>query len=159
MTEVVAVEPSASMRHAAAAAAQRARDAGVAVEVLDAVGEDLPLPDGSVDAAVLAYVMCSVDDPDQVVSEVRRVLRPGGTVAVLEHVAGPPGSTMRRLQRAVSPVWRRVAAGCHPDRDTRSTLAAGGFDVTGLVDFQAAPVPPVSPGLKGLAVLPGSRDE
>lgn len=63
VAEVVGIEPSASMRREAEAAVAQARESGLTVEVIDAVAEDLPLPDASCDSALLGYVMCSVDDP------------------------------------------------------------------------------------------------
>ncbi|MDQ1250448.1 MAG: hypothetical protein QG597_4827 [Actinomycetota bacterium] len=159
VTEVVGIEPSGPMRRAAEPAVAKARAAGLPVEVIDAVGEDLPLPDSSVDSVLFAYVLCTVDDPARAVAEARRVLRPGGTVGVLEHVAGPPGSWMRRAQRVVSPVWPKVAGGCRCDRDTRAELAAGGFDVSELDDFLVAPLVPVGAGLKGVATAPLAGSE
>lgn len=151
VTEVVAVEPSASMRRAA-------RDlvaaAPMPVEVIDAVGEDLPLPDNSVDGVLFAYVLCTVDDPQQVIGEALRVLRPGGAIAVLEHVRAAEGSWMLRFQRVVSPVWPRIAGGCRCDRDTRQLLVAAGLDVADLRDVRMAPVPPVAPGLVGVVQVP-----
>ncbi|MFI0431834.1 MAG: class I SAM-dependent methyltransferase [Candidatus Nanopelagicales bacterium] len=154
VAEVVGIEPSASMRREAEAAVAQARESGLTVEVIDAVAEDLPLPDASCDSALLGYVMCSVDDPARAAAELRRVVRPGGTVGVIEHVAGEPGSWLCRCQRGISPLWGRFAGGCHPDRDTRAVLAAAGFDVSGLRDERLVPVPPVSPALVGTAVAP-----
>lgn len=148
VSEVVAIEPSAPMRRAAR---ERVAAFDRPVELLDAVAEDLPLPDASVDSALVAYVLCSVDDPDAAARELHRVVRPGGTLAVLEHVRGAEGSGARRWQRAVSGVWPRVAGGCHCDRDTRTTLASAGFDVAGLVDTSLVPLPPVAPMIAGSA--------
>ena len=146
VTEVVGVEPSASMRRAAARAIGRAR---MPVEVVDAVAEDLPLPDGSVDGVLFAYVLCTVDDPQRAVAEALRVLRPGGTIAVLEHVRAEEGTWMRRAQRLLSPVWPRLAGGCRCDRDTLAVFTAAGVDTSGLRSTTMAPVPPVAPGLVG----------
>lgn len=154
VTEVVGIEPSASMRREAAPAVAAAQAEGLVVDVIDAVGEDLPLPDNSCDSALLAYVMCTVDDPDRTAAEVRRVVRPGGTIAVIEHVAAPSGTWLARVQHAVAPVWGRCAGGCHPDRDTRAVLARAGFDVSGLRDERLVPIPPVSPALVGTAIAP-----
>lgn len=151
VTEVVAVEPSPSMRAAAQGAVDRAREAGLPVELVDAVGEDLPLPDASVDSVLLAYVMCTVDDPAQVLAEVDRVLRPDGVIGVLEHVVGHEGSWMRRLQRVSAPWWPRVAGGCHCDRDTRSALHGAGFDTQAIRQQNLVNVPPVAPALIGTA--------
>jgi ubiquinone/menaquinone biosynthesis C-methylase UbiE len=146
VTEVVGVEPSAPMRRAARQAVARS---GIPVEVIDAVGEDLPLPDDCVDCVLFAYVLCSVDDPQRVVAEALRVLRPGGTIAVLEHVVADRGSWMRRAQRIAGPVWPWVAGGCRCDRDTRAVFAAAGLDVSGLRSPALTNLPPVAPSLVG----------
>lgn len=150
VTEVVGVEPSASMRKAAQPHIEAAAEKGLSVEVVDAVAEELPLPDGSVDSVLFAYVLCSVDDPARAVSEALRVLRPGGTIAVLEHVAGSPGSWMRRAQDVISPVWPRLAAGCRCNQDTRAVFEAAGVDVSGLRQTTMVPIPPVAPALVGI---------
>lgn len=150
VTEVVALEPSASMRAAAADAVARAP---FPVELLDAVGEYVPLPDDSVDGVLFAYVLCTVDDPVAVVAEAKRVLRPGGIIAVLEHVKAEEGTWMRRAQRLIAPVWPRFTGGCKCDRDTRAILAEAGLDVSGLEDRRMAPMPPVAPGLVGTVTV------
>ncbi len=146
VTEVVAVEPSASMRRAAATAIARAP---IPVEVIAGVGEDLPLPDASVDGVLFAYVLCTVEDPQRVVAEALRVLRPGATIAVLEHVRAEEGTWMRRAQRVLAPVWPKVAGGCRCDQDTLAVFTEAGLDTTGLRSSTMAPVPPVAPGLVG----------
>lgn len=154
VTDVVGVEPSASMRKAAEPQIAAAAGRGLRVEVLDAVAENLPLADDSVDSVLFAYVLCSVDDPEKAVAEALRVLRPGGTIAVLEHVAGSEGSWMRRAQNLVSPVWPRIAAGCRCNQDTRAVFEQAGVDVSGLRDTTMVPLPPVAPALVGTVTVP-----
>ncbi len=151
VTGVVAVEPSASMRSAARHQIDRAAADGLDIVMIDAVGEDLPLPDDSVDSVLLAYVLCSVDTPSRVMVEVDRVLRPGGPVGVLEHVVGPEGTWVRRLQRLAAPWWPWVAGGCHCDRDTRAVLDAAGFATDSVRQENLVNVPPVAPALIGTA--------
>jgi len=146
VTDVVGIEPSPSMRKAAQGAVHAAP---MPVEVIAAVGEQLPLPDNSVDSALFAYVLCTVDDPELVVAETLRVLRPGGTIGVLEHVKADEGTWMRRAQRFARPVWPRVAGGCRCDQDTRAVFAAAGLDLSGLSSPHLTPVPPVAPSLVG----------
>lgn len=102
------------------------------VELLDAVADELPLGDDEVDAVVCTLVLCSVPDPAAALAEFRRVLRPGGTLAYLEHVLTPEKPRRARWQRRLTPIWHRVADGCHLDRTTEQTLAAAGFDTPDL---------------------------
>lgn len=151
VTSVVAVEPSASMRAVSMPRVRAARARGCQVELVDAVGEDLPLADDSVDAVLFAYVLCSVDSVEQVLTEVRRVLHPDGAVCVLEHVRARPGTLTDRVQRAVSVggLWPKVMGGCQCRRQTRSDLAAAGFHVEDLVERPLVKVPVVGWTLLG----------
>jgi len=134
VTDVVAVEPAASMRRIAG----RRRRAGGQPErpvlLVAGVGEQLPLPDASVDSALSALVLCSVDDPVAVLREIRRVLRPGGVLCVLEHVRAAEGTRFGRIQDRAAPAWARIAGGCLPNRRTRQAFEEAGFDTSGLVD-------------------------
>jgi ubiquinone/menaquinone biosynthesis C-methylase UbiE len=111
--------------HADALAWARRRAPGVPLVVARA--EALPFRDGAFDTVVAGLVLCSVDDPDGALAEVRRVLRPGGTLRLLEHVrlAGLRG----RLQDLVQPAWTAVAGGCHPNRETEAAVARAGFEI------------------------------
>jgi ubiquinone/menaquinone biosynthesis C-methylase UbiE len=129
VTSVVAIEPSPSMRAASLPRVEATRARGVEVELVDAVGEHLPLPDASVDSVLFAYVLCSVESVEDVLAEARRVLHPGGSVCVLEHVRAESGTWTERMQRIVSVggVWPRLAGGCDCRRETRAALADAGF--------------------------------
>ncbi|WP_438854301.1 class I SAM-dependent methyltransferase [Agromyces sp. M3QZ16-3] len=123
--EWIGLEPDSDRRRELA---QRAREWKHARDPLDAVAERIPLDDASVDAVVGTYVLCSVTDQATALAEVRRVLRPGGTVVFVDHVAAPPGTLKRGIQRVVTPFSRRYCHGCHWDRDTGAALAAAGFE-------------------------------
>ncbi len=108
-------------RGAARRLSQRRTDPRIR-EVLRAPAEAIPLPDGTVDAALCSAVLCSVTDPDLALAEITRVLRPGGRLVLLEHVAAGPGSWLRRGQRLVAPASRALDRGCDPSRDTEAAL-------------------------------------
>lgn len=123
-TRVLAVEPNDLMHPRLR---RRAGERGLVLEVHTGGAEALPLPDASVDAVVCTLVLCSVRDPDRVVSEVARVLRPGGRFVFVEHVAAPPRTGARRLQRLLRRPWRWAFEGCVLCRDTEATIRGGAF--------------------------------
>lgn len=100
---------------------------GQRAEVRMGTAEKLPLPDGSADAVVSTLVLCSVADPAQVLAEIYRVLKKNGRFVFMEHVAAPAGTRARRVQDVLNPVWKRLADGCHLNRETADLLAAAGF--------------------------------
>ncbi len=153
VTSVVAVEPSPSMRAAAEHRVAAVRAGGLPIEVLDGVGESLPLPDRSVDSVLFAYILCSVDSVPGVLREAWRVLRPGGVVCVLEHIRARPGTLTDRLQRIVSAgdAWSRLMGGCDCRRDTRAAMTAAGFDTSALDETALVHAPIVSWTLLGPA--------
>lgn len=144
---VIAVEPDPAM---ARRLQHRAMDHPTDVEVVVAAAEALPLPDRCVDVVVTTLVLCTVQDPQAAVSELRRVLRPGGRLIVIEHVVDP-SPRRARWQERVTPAWRMVARGCHLDRDTRATLARGGFDVSGVGSWELSRRGPTVPAISGIA--------
>jgi len=148
VTSVAAVEPVAAFRRMASSLADRY---GIAVDVVDGTGESIPFPDNSFDSVHIGLVLCSVDDVAATLSEIRRVLAPGGRLVVLEHVRGD-GAT-GRLQDLVAKPWSWLAAGCEPNRRTVEAIAAAGFDTRGLRSIRT-PVPfPCKPHLQGYAEL------
>jgi SAM-dependent methyltransferase len=122
---VVGLEPEPTM---ARKASTRARTARAPVKVLRGSAEALPFRDETFDTAVACCVFCSIADPLRAATEIRRVLRPDGRLLLYEHVRSQH-SRWARWQDRLTPLWRRLAAGCHPNRDTETTLRSAGFDV------------------------------
>jgi ubiquinone/menaquinone biosynthesis C-methylase UbiE len=151
VTELIAIEPEPALRERALEATSAA---SVPVRVLDGVAERLPLPDASMDAAVFAGVLCSVDDPQRVLDEAKRVVRPGGELRFYEHVVAR-NERLRGLQRLLDATfWPRLFGGCHTTRDTERTLAASGFTLEERERFSFRPTllaTPVAPRILGRA--------
>jgi ubiquinone/menaquinone biosynthesis C-methylase UbiE len=151
VTELIAVEPEPHLRELAREAAA---SAPVRVTVVDGTAEDLPLDDASMDAAVLAGVLCSVPDPAAVLHELARVVRPGGELRFYEHVAAR-NPRLAKLQRTLdASFWPRLLGGCHTHRDPAQTLAASEFTVDTYERFSFRPTMlalPVAPRILGRA--------
>ncbi len=143
-------------RHMRARLEAKVPDAPVgAVDVVDAVASTIPEDDAAFDAVVCTFVLCSVPDQTAALAEIRRVLRPGGTLAFLEHVAAEGPSSRLRWQRRVGPVWTVLSGGCHLTRRTGDAIAAAGFEVTRSASRRIRPAPSIiGPALRGLALRP-----
>jgi ubiquinone/menaquinone biosynthesis C-methylase UbiE len=89
-------------------------------------GEELPLGDSSVDCVVSTFTLCSIENVNQAVSEVFRVLRPGGQFLFLEHGLSPEAS-VQRWQRRLNWLQQRIGDGCCLDRDMQALVRAQPF--------------------------------
>lgn len=149
-THVIAVEPNPMMHRLLHRQAVRY---GVELDVRHAAAEGLEVEGESADLVVSTLVLCSVRDPAQVVSEVRRILRSGGRYAFVEHVAAPPGTRLRRWQDRLHRPWRWLGEGCHLNRDTERSLQQAGFTALQVEHFESAlRWAPFSPHIAGVAV-------
>jgi ubiquinone/menaquinone biosynthesis C-methylase UbiE len=133
----------------------RAGAAHVPVEVVAGTAEELPFADESFDNVVTTLSLCSVGDLDVALAEIRRVLRPGGALHFLEHVRGE-GATARWQDR-LTPIQRRIADGCHLNRDTAAAILQAGFEITELERFaMPAGASVIRPAIQGTALRPGT---
>lgn len=123
---------------------------GLQIEVLSAGSEEIPLGDSSADAVVSSLVLCSVRSLEQTFAEIQRVLKPGGQFAFIEHVGAPKGSRTRALQDLITPAWRIVGDGCHPNREILFALKQAGFAQIQVEEFTIS-APIVGPHIAGIA--------
>jgi SAM-dependent methyltransferase len=151
VTGVVAIDPDPTMVRTAS---RRRHEVPVLLHLVQGRGEALPFRDGAFDTVVATLVLCSVDDPVRSLSELRRVLRPGGRLLFLEHVrAAAP--RLARWQDRLEGLWGAFAGGCHPNRPTLETICEAGFEIRNVEHFDLKPgVPIVHPHIQGSAVRP-----
>ncbi len=130
---------------------KQAAAAPVPATVVTAPAEALPFADDSFDTVVSTLVLCTVEDVDRALAEVRRVLRPGGRLALIEHVRADHERLARWQDRLHAP-WLRFGYGCHCNRDTRHALQHSGFATSELKPARWRRMPViVSPLIAGSA--------
>jgi ubiquinone/menaquinone biosynthesis C-methylase UbiE len=111
--------------------AQRVAQQRRAVEIVVSPAERLPVPDAHVDTVVSTLVLCTVPDQARVLTELRRVLKPGGALLFLEHVRSDEPK-LAAWQDRLNGFNRIVAYGCNCNRETVDAIRAAGFTITSL---------------------------
>ena len=120
---LLAIEPSDEAWRLAQPAIEKAP---FPVERTGQTAEEIPLPGGSVDAAISAWTLCTIPDAGRALTEIRRVLKPGGALCFVEHGLSPePG--VARWQHRLTPLQKKVAGGCHLDRPIDALIEGAGF--------------------------------
>jgi ubiquinone/menaquinone biosynthesis C-methylase UbiE len=122
--DLYGVEPDPHMLGRAQARADRL---GLDAKLSDDFADALPFEDGFFESAVVTWVLCSLPDPEAALTELMRVLVPGGKLIWAEHtVSSHPPS--RLAQDAINPVWKHVSGGCHLNRDGVGLIRRAGFE-------------------------------
>ncbi|MFW5824058.1 MAG: class I SAM-dependent methyltransferase [Marinobacter sp.] len=154
MVEIVyGLEPSQGMRLKAADNLARSP---VPVQWLDLSGEQIPLPDNSVDTVLLTFTLCTIPDHQLALRQMMRVLRPGGQLLFLEHGEAPENPT-QKWQHRITPVWKKVSGGCHLNRPIDQLIEQAGFHIKELDNYYMPRAPRIAGYLYlGTAVKPGA---
>ncbi len=142
--ELHAVEPDTHMRKRAQRRAEKLdRD----IEIRSARAESLPYPNDSFDIVIGSMVFCTIPDVETAISEVVRVLKPGGEFRFLEHVAAD--GWRRRVQGLIAPLWYRTAGGCHLTRRTTSVFTNQEMLDVIEIERMSIGITPVRPFVRG----------
>jgi SAM-dependent methyltransferase len=126
VTGITAIEPSSIMRRKAQ---RRIPVHAIPVRFGGLDGQDLAVPSNEFDAAVITFSLCTIPDPLRALRELRRVVRPGGELRILEHGLSPDAS-VARWQHRLDGVEQRVADGCHLTRDPSALVSSSGWEIT-----------------------------
>lgn len=128
---------------------KEAEKLGLNIDIRTGTAERIDAEDNSIDTVVSTLVLCSVPSLSATLQEILRVLKPSGRFLFIEHVAAPQGTLLRKVQSGIKPIWKVVADGCNPDRETWIALDNAGFESVNYQYFEA-PFPIVSPHIIGI---------
>lgn len=156
--QVSFTEPDPGMRKRLDAKLDDAQTAGTflpaAAEVRPDPATALTFADDTFDVAVATLVLCTVTDPDAALAEVRRVVKPGGVLLFMEHVAAEDRPDRLKWQRRIDPIWKRIVGGCRLTRRTADTIEAAGFTIEDITRESARKASPlVRPTIRGRATV------
>ena len=125
VTYLWALEPSKEMR---ARAAARVKESPLEVEFLDLPGEEIPLENDAADTVLVTYTLCSIPEVMKALAGMRRVLKTSGRLIFCEH-GEAPDENVRKWQRRITPVWKKIGGGCHVGRAIPKLIRDGGFAI------------------------------
>ena len=143
--KVTAMEPDNDLR---AAAEEAAKTAAAEIRVLSGVGEQLPFEDATFDGVSASQVLCSVTSPSKTLEELKRVLRPGGQIRLMEHVRSEHWLA-GRFMNLLNPIWLRInKVGCNWNRNTVKDVQKAGFKIRSVEAYKvySKAAPAVFPG-------------
>jgi SAM-dependent methyltransferase len=150
VTQVRAVDPATIGRKLAT---KRVAARGVPVEYTDLDGQTLSQESASIDHVLTTWTLCSIPDVDRALSEILRVLRPGGSFHFVEH-GRSPDPRVSRWQDRLTPIQRRVAGGCHLNRPIDEMVRNSGLELSQLENYYAKGLRPFAYMFEGIATKP-----
>lgn len=136
--QIFGLEPAPRLIRMAERSAHRS---SVRVQFIEASAEAIPLDDNSIDTVVMTWTLCSIPDAQQSLVEMRRVLKPDGQLLFVEHGQAPEES-VRKWQNWLTPIWKRIAGGCHLNRPVPMLIENAGFRIGQLTTgYMRGPTP------------------
>jgi len=149
-TKLIAIEPNIHMHTNLKKSAAKY---GIHLEIKTLMGESIDLPDNSCDFVISTLVLCTVKQPAKCIGQIKRILKPSGTFAFIEHVKAEENSILAYIQNLIHKPWHWFFEGCHTNRDTKQLLELSEFSSLELQKYNLySPFVPIIPQIRGKAI-------
>ena len=126
--EIVGVDPAVS---SIAIARSRSSQYNSKISFIESSAESIALESSSFDCVVVGYSLCTIPEPLKALAEVRRLMKPTGSLLFMEHGLAPE-QNIQKWQHRLTPGWKKIAGGCNLNRDIADLISASGFQFKSL---------------------------
>ncbi len=149
-TKLIAVEPNIHMH---SSLRENARLYGLDVEIKNNMAENMDIKSDSIDVVFSTLTLCTIRQEHKALSEIKRILKPGGKFIFIEHVAAKNGTLLEMIQKLSFRPWFWLFEGCHNHKDIESSINGAGFSTVKLENFKMySPFIPIIPQIAGYAL-------
>lgn len=149
-TKLIAFEPNIHMHKNLLKCAKKHE---IDLTIKATMGESVDLPDSSCEFVIGTLVLCTVNNPELCLHQIKRILKPSGEFVFIEHVKARDASMLAFFQKLVHKPWHWFFEGCHTNRDTKSLLESSGFSSLQLEQYNLySPFVPIIPQIRGKAI-------
>jgi len=149
-TYLIAVEPNIHMHENLRKTAEKY---GIHLEIKSLVGEAIDLADNSCEFVVSTLVLCTVNDLQECLQQIKRILKPSGKFVFIEHVKAKERTLLSLIQNLLHKPWHYCFEGCHTNRDIRPVIESAGFSDLQIEDYNLySPIVPIIPQIRGIAI-------
>jgi len=149
-THLIAVEPNVHMH---ANLKKNAEKYGIQLEIKSLVGEEIDLEDNSCEFVLSTLVLCTVNDLEQCLQQIKRILKPSGKFVFIEHVKAKEKTVLSMIQNLLHRPWHWCFEGCHTNRDIQSVVESAGFSELDIEAYNLyTPIVPLIPQIRGVAI-------
>ena len=149
-THLIAVEPNIHMHERLKKTAEKY---GINLEIKSLVGEAIDLEDNSCEFVMSTLVLCTVQDLEECLQQIKRILKPSGKFVFIEHVKARENSVLAMIQNLLHKPWHYCFEGCHINRDIQPYIESAGFSDLRIETYNLySPIVPIIPQIRGIAI-------
>ena len=128
ISNITALDPAEELTDIAK---KRISELDLDIDVINCGAEEIPLESKSFDSILVTYTLCSIENLDDSMREIRRVMKDDGNLFFCEHGIAPDLKT-KNWQNRINPIWKRLMGGCNINRDIPEIISNSKLEIADL---------------------------